>query len=77
MRIVTTREATTTMVEPSCTGDVSITERGSPLLRPVVVSSSTGIPEACHPNRPPLILSSARWTPFIVFNTMSLGMGRT
>ena len=40
------RDATTTRVDPSCTGDVSITECGRPLLRPVVVSSSTGMPSA-------------------------------
>src|SRR5436190_209464 len=68
------RDATTTSVEPSRYGDVSITERAWPLFRPVVVSSSTGILLSSHPNRPPLTLSMPRWTAFIAFNPRSVGM---
>src|SRR6188508_945519 len=65
------------MASPSCTGDVSITTRGWPLLRPFVVSSTTGIPPARHPSRPPLILSRLRWKVFMAFSCRSLGMRRT
>ena len=62
-----------TTVEPSCSGEVNMTARGCPLLRPVVVSSSTGMLLASHPKRPPLSFKMVRWTPFMVFNTRSLG----
>ncbi len=62
------------MVSSSCSGDVSITDRFCPLLRPFVVSSSTGIDPALHPNRPPVSVSTVRWTWFIDFRTRSLGI---
>src|SRR5207248_3460752 len=63
-----------TRASPSRYGEVSMTERGWPLLRPVVVSSSTGILLSSHPNRPPVTLSMPRWTAFIAFNPRSVGM---
>jgi hypothetical protein len=65
------------IVAPSCTGEVSITDRERPVLRPVVVSSSTGMFDAFHPARPPLILSTLRWIAFIALNAKSLGMLET
>lgn len=62
------------MDSPSCIGDVNITLRGFPLLRPVVVSSSTGMLPASQPNRPPLRLKIMRCAVFIAFNVRSLGM---
>ena len=66
-----------TRVEPSCRGEVSITDRGCPLLRPVVVSRMTGMADAFHPSRPPLTVRITRWTAFMVFKARSLGMCRT
>ena len=74
MLIVATADATTTIVDPSCTGEVNITERGCPLLRPVVVNSTTGIFPASHPSRPPLSFRMPRWMVFMAFNVKSLGM---
>ena len=51
-----------------------MTERGSPLLRPVVVSSSTGMFCAVHPTRPPLTVSMMRWMAFMALSAMSAGM---
>ena len=65
-----------TIVAPSWYGEVSITDRGWPLLRPVVVSSSTGIRPAFHPSRPKLTASTVRWMVFMAFRARSLGMGR-
>ena len=62
------------MDSPSWIGDVNITLRSFPLLRPVVVSSSTGMLPASQPNRPPLIRKMTRWTVFIAFNVRSLGI---
>src|SRR6476646_908337 len=67
------REATTTYAGPSRSGAVSITLRGCPLLRPVVVSSSAGIPPKLAPTRPPVTRSAVRCTAFMVFRTRSLG----
>ncbi len=44
MRVIAPAEATTTIVSPRCTGELSIVVRRLPVLRPVVVSSSIGIP---------------------------------
>ena len=63
-----------TSVSPSCTGEVSMTERDSPDLRPTVVSSSTGMPAASQPILPKLTVSRARWMAFIDFSIRSLGM---
>src|SRR5687768_7611305 len=71
------RDPTTTIVSPSWCGEVSITVRGWPLLRPVVVSSSTGMLPARHPMRPPLSLSVARWKALSVWKTKSLGTTST
>ena len=46
-------------------------------MRPIVVSFTTSIPATWKPTRPPLILSIARWTTFIVFRVTSLGTWRT
>ena len=62
------------MVSSSCSGEVSITARGSPLLRPTVVSSSTGMPAASQPSLPKLTVSRPRWTRFIPLSMKSLGM---
>ena len=66
-----------TSVSPFCRGEVSMHERDSPLLRPTVVSSSTGMPAALQPSLPKLIVSVARCTKFMVFRTRSLGMSST
>ena len=68
MGVVTPREATMTIVVPSWTGDVSITVRGWPDFRPVVVSSRTGIPLPSQPTRPPVSFSTPRWTAFMALS---------
>ena len=70
------REATTTIASPSRTGEVSITDRGRPLRRPTVVSSSTGMPSASSPNRRGATLIRARCTAFSAFMTRSAGIMR-
>ena len=70
------REATTTWVEPICSGEVSSTVRGLPLLRPTVVNSTTGIFIAVQPSLPMLNHCAARWTAFIAFRVRSLGTPR-
>src|SRR4029453_3030603 len=67
-------EATTTTLAPSCTGEVSIVVRRLPVLRPVVVSSSTGIPNPRLPSRPSLIRKTARWKPVTIRAPMSLAL---
>jgi tRNA G18 (ribose-2'-O)-methylase SpoU len=62
------------MASRSRAGEVNSTVCGRPLFRPVVVSSTTGIFAVSHPNRPPLILNTVRWTVFIPFQNMSPGM---
>ena len=47
-----------------------------PLLRPIVVSSRTGMSAAFQPTRPPLIFSRPRCMKFIVFSRKSLGIRR-
>jgi SAM-dependent methyltransferase len=42
-------------------------------LRPIVVSSSAGMPLRCQPNFPKVTLSITRWTPFIALRNPSLG----
>ena len=69
------REPTTTHVFPSWYGDVSITVRTSPVLRPVVVSSTTGMPATCQPKRPPVKAMAARWSAFMLLSEKSVGMG--
>ncbi len=54
-----------------------MTVRGCPLRRPVVVSSSAGMPETVHPFRPPVTFRIARWTTFMVLKVRSAGTGRT
>ena len=51
-------------------------ERGRPLLRPTVVSSSMGIRRACQPTRPPVSLSTPRCIAFSALNDRSLATGR-
>ncbi len=53
---------------------MSMHERGSPDLRPIVVSSSTGIPDARHPALPKVTESKARCSVFMVLRAKSLGM---
>jgi hypothetical protein len=57
-----------------CHGEVSRTERGAPLRRPMVVSSSVGIPPKLAPSRPPVSVRRARCRPFMVLRKRSLGM---
>ncbi len=54
---------------------LGIVVRASPLLRPIVVSSTTGIPIAAQPSLPKLPLRITRWTKFMVFSCRSLGIG--
>ena len=61
------------MASPCCTGDVSITVWGWPLLRPIVVSSSTGMPPARHPRRPKLTFKTTRWKVFSALSCKSVG----
>jgi hypothetical protein len=68
------RDATTTMVESSWYGDVSIVMRGRPLFLPFVVNSITGIPLNRQPSRPPDALRSTRWNRFMDLRTKSEGM---
>lgn len=49
-------------------------ERGSPLFRPIVVNSNTGMPAACQPYLPKLTFKMARWMAFIDLRVKSLGM---
>src|SRR5579862_7393565 len=70
-------EATMTMVEPSCSGDVSITVCGRPVLRPVVVSCSTGIFPAAHPMRPPENFTAAWCKVLRTLNVVSFCTGAT
>ncbi len=53
---------------------MSITVRGSPDLRPIVVSFSTGMFAARQPALPALSVSMTRWTAFIAFSVKSVGM---
>ena len=62
------------MVSPSCHGLVSNTDRDSPVLRPTVVSSSTGMLPAVHPIRPPDTVSRPRCIVFIILSAKSLGI---
>ena len=67
-------DATMAIESPSCQGVVSIVERGSPLLRPVVVSSMTGMFPAVQPIRPRVTVIAVRCNVFIVFMTSAEGM---
>src|SRR5256884_504238 len=67
-------EATTTMRSPSWTGDVNIVVRRLPVLRPAVVSCSTGIPFPRFASRPLLTWKTARWKPVTARMIMSLAL---
>ena len=61
------REATTTRVDPCWIGEVSSTVCSRPDLRPVVVSSRTGIFPAVQPSLPKLTASITRCAAFMDF----------
>ena len=67
-------EATITIRSPSLSGEVSMTDRDRPDLRPVVINSSTNMSAAVHPSLPPLIFNRPLCTPLIAFRDPSLGM---
>ena len=69
-------EATITILSPSLCGEVSMTDRGRPDRRPVVVNSSTGMSNAAQPSLPPLNFRRPLCSPFIAFRNWSLGMNR-
>jgi hypothetical protein len=58
-------------VWPSCSSAISGTVRGLPVFRPVVVSTTTGIPLMLRPTRPPLSFSSVGWTMLATLNRPS------
>ncbi len=51
-------------------------ERTWPLLRPVVESSTTGIPLNDRPARPPVAVMRTRWTRFMSLKPASEGTTR-
>src|SRR5215216_4373157 len=69
-------EATSTTQSPSAIDAASIVERSLPDLRPVVTSSTTGIPKALLKIRPFETLKSARWMRVATLYNASLDLMR-
>ena len=67
-------DATITNIPNSRWGDVNMTDRRVPDLRPVVVNRSTGMWPTVHPSLPPLSFSKTRCALFIVLKNPSLGI---